>query len=180
MHWVTAVGAAKHVLSNLRITLSSFSPPPLFSPCFRYGSCLSFLFHRTRGVKNPTFQKVWSLVSSDTPTIKTSAWGEVETSSKRSKVKFQGIPYRPSEAHVISLCAYRGCLTRWEFWQTASKFSNYWDSFKHNDIPGHVGHHTVCSNWLKHNDVSSHVGPNTACQVFAISKCELTCLVAWP
>ena len=45
--------------------------------------------------------------------------------------------------------------------KTASTFSKYSMSFKHNDIP-------------------KHSGSNTACPTFAISECELTCLVAWP
>ena len=96
------------------------------------------------------------------------------------KFKFQDIPYRLGEVHVISLCAYRRYLQTFENWQTASIFSKCSMSFKHNDITSHVEPNTDCTHSLKHNDIRSNSGANTACQAFAISECELTCLVAWP
>ena len=80
----------------------------------------------------------------------------------------------------ISLCAYRRYLQKSELGQTASTFSKYSMSFKHNDIPCHLEPSTDYTNSFKHNDIPEHSGSNTACQAFAISECELTCLVAWP
>ena len=69
------------------------------------------------------------------------------------------LQYRLSEAHVIRLCAYRGCPKRREVRQIATNFDNYPSSFKHKDIPGHVGSNSeACTeDWICAHRTSAHV-----------------------